>query len=166
MPAYVFWLGLEKKNDGGYIYIMLKILLLVFVFVPLVELYVLIEVGSGIGGLATIALCLFTAALGGLIIRWQGLQTLMQARQSMMTGQQQQLAAHSFHGLMLVIAGVLLFFPGLITDGLGFLLLIPQVRRFIMPKHIRFQTSQAPTSSSHRRYPEVEVVDAEVIKKD
>lgn len=44
---------------------MLRILFLLFISIPLLELYVLIEVGSGIGGIATIALCLLTAALGG-----------------------------------------------------------------------------------------------------
>ncbi|MDQ7005372.1 MAG: FxsA family protein [Ghiorsea sp.] len=145
---------------------MLKILLFLFVFVPLVELYVLIEVGSGIGGLATIALCLFTAAAGGIIIRIQGLQTLMQARQNMQNMRQDQLAETSAHGLMLILAGVLLFFPGLITDMFGFLLLVPAIRRSIMPKHMRFQTSTTSTGSKHHRYPEVEVIDAEVIKKD
>ena len=145
---------------------MLRILFLLFVIVPLIELYVLIEVGSGIGGLATVALCLLTAAMGGLVIRWQGLQTLMQARQSMLSGQQQQLAAHSFHGLMLVIAGVLLFFPGLITDAIGFLLLIPQMRRFIMPNRMIAGGQSASTQQTPSRYEKVEVIDAEVIKKD
>jgi len=71
----------------------MRILFFLFVLLPLLELYVLIEVGSGIGGLATIALCLLTAATGGLIIRWQGLQTLLQAKQSIATLQQHQLGA-------------------------------------------------------------------------
>ncbi len=145
---------------------LLRILFILFVIIPLIELYVLIEVGSGIGGFATIALCLFTAALGGLIIRIQGLQTLMQARQSMLSGQQQQLAEHSMHGLMLVIAGLLLFFPGLITDTLGFLLLIPQVRRLLMPKRLTMHTQNTQANPQQQRYPEVEVIDVEVIKKD
>jgi len=149
-----------------YIGYMLKVLLIIFVVVPLVELYVLIEVGSGIGGLATIALCLFTAAAGGLIIRVQGLQTLMQARQNMQEMRQDKLAENSGHGLMLVVAGVLLFFPGLITDILGFLLLIPAVRRLLMPRHIQVHAGQASSRSAQRRYPEIEVIDAEVIKKD
>ena len=147
---------------------LLRILFILFVVVPLTELYVLIEVGSDIGGFATIALCLFTAALGGLIIRIQGLQTLMQARQSMANMQQEKLAEHSAHGLMLVIAGILLFFPGLITDTLGFLLLIPSVRRLLMPKYLLAGASydDASSSTQHKRYPEVEIIDVEVIKKD
>ncbi len=145
---------------------MLRILFILFVIVPLAELYVLIEVGSGIGGFATITLCLFTAALGGLIIRWQGLQTLVQARQSLLAGEQQQLAEQSLHGLMLVIAGILLFFPGLITDTWGFLLLIPFVRKLLMPKHMNVGGSCAAAAHTPQRYEKVEVIDVEVIKKD
>ncbi|MDQ6980439.1 MAG: FxsA family protein, partial [Ghiorsea sp.] len=75
---------------------MIRILFLFFVLIPLLELYVLIEVGSGIGGLTTIALCLLTAAVGGMIIRVQGLQTLLQAKKSM---QQHELAEHGLHGV-------------------------------------------------------------------
>ena len=111
---------------------MIRILFVLFVVLPLVELYVLIEVGSGIGGVTTIALCLLTAGAGGLIIRWQGLQTLMNARKSMQQAQRHQLAEHGLHGMILVLAGALLFFPGFLTDTLGFLLLIPAVRKFLM----------------------------------
>jgi UPF0716 protein FxsA len=149
---------------------MLRVLFVLFVVVPLVELYVLIEVGSGIGGLATIALCLFTAALGGLIIRIQGVQTLMQARQSMANMQQEKLAEHSAHGAMLALAGLLLFFPGFITDILGFLLLIPSLRRMLMPKYILqggATIEESPFHSSQpERYGKVEIIDVEVIKKD
>jgi len=145
---------------------MMRLLFILFVVVPLIELYVLIEVGREIGGFTAIVLCLLTAALGGLIIRFQGLQTLMQARQSIMNGQQEKLAEQSMHGVMLVIAGVLLFIPGFITDIFGFLLLIPSIRRLLMPKHIMAHTEYSTTGSQHHRYPEVEVIDAEVIKKD
>jgi len=139
----------------------MRILFFLFVLLPLLELYVLIEVGSGIGGLATITLCLLTAAVGGLIIRWQGLQTLLHARQSIETMQQHQLAEHGMHGVMLVIAGVLLFVPGFITDTLGFLLLVPAFRRFLMNRRSVAYTN-APNSNSRYR----EVIDVEVIEKD
>ncbi|MFC1546072.1 FxsA family protein, partial [Pseudomonadota bacterium] len=50
---------------------MLKFFFALFILVPLAELYLLIEVGSGIGGFSTIALCLLTAALGGILVRHQ-----------------------------------------------------------------------------------------------
>ncbi|MBL4759769.1 MAG: FxsA family protein [Mariprofundaceae bacterium] len=114
---------------------LIKAIFFLFIVVPLLELYVLIEVGSGIGGIATIALCLFTAALGGLIIRIQGIRTLLSAQQEMAQGLAP--AEHALHGILLAIAGVLLFLPGLITDSLGFLLLIPAMRVLLMKKAIK-----------------------------
>ena len=139
----------------------MRILFFLFVVLPLLELFVLIEVGSGIGGVTTILLCLLTAAAGGLIIRWQGLQTLLHAKQSIATMQQHQLAEHGMHGLMLVIAGVLLFVPGFITDTLGFLLLVPFFRRYLMNRNLRAYEHKPQSNSRYQ-----EVIDVEVIHKD
>ena len=96
----------------------MRLLLLLLVFLPLIELYVLIEVGSRIGGAATILLCLATAALGGWLVRAQGLRTLLDARRHMMAG---QIPAEGIaHGLMISLAGVLLMTPGFVTDIVGF----------------------------------------------
>jgi len=92
---------------------MLRILFLLFITIPLLELWVLIEVGSGIGGLSTIALCLLTAALGGFLIRWQGMSTLIDAQKRMAHGEIP--ADHGFHGLMIAFSGILLFTPGFNT---------------------------------------------------
>jgi len=134
---------------------MFKIMFALFIFVPLLELYVLIKVGAGIGGIATIALCLFTAALGGIIIRWQGLRTLMSAQRVIVQGGLP--AEHVLHGLLLAIAGLLLFLPGLITDTLGFILLVPWVRRQIIARAIRNQRVHQPSRHS-------DVIDAEIIE--
>ncbi|MDQ6995435.1 MAG: FxsA family protein [Mariprofundaceae bacterium] len=123
--------------------------------VPLLELYVLIQVGSGIGGLSTIILCLLTAGLGGLLIRWQGLRTLVSAQQELLQGGLP--AAHILHGIMLAIAGLLLFLPGLITDTLGFLLLIPFLREQIILYAIRKQDVKHPSHHS-------DVIEAEIIE--
>jgi len=130
---------------------LIKTLFFLFIVVPLLELYVLIEVGSDIGGIATIALCLFTAALGGLIIRIQGIRTLVSAQQEIAQGLAP--AEHALHGILLAIAGVLLFLPGLITDSLGFLLLIPTFRKFLMAKAIK----ASPSS------PKATILEAEII---
>jgi len=134
---------------------MFKVILFLFVTVPLLELYVLIEVGSGIGGLSTIFLCLFTAALGGLIIRWQGLQTLLSAQQQALQGRLP--AEHVAHGILLAVAGLLLFLPGLITDTLGFLLLIPTVRRLLIMRAVNKQ-------QQNQRSSDPQVIDAEIIE--
>ncbi|OIO71005.1 MAG: exlusion protein FxsA [Zetaproteobacteria bacterium CG_4_9_14_3_um_filter_49_83] len=134
---------------------MLKILLLLFITLPLLELYVLIEVGSGLGGLTTIALCLLTAALGGFLIRLQGIMTLIDARKRMASGELP--ADQGVHGLLLALAGLLLFTPGFITDSLGFLLLIPMLRRVLIRRIFSFH----PTTN--RRGNASTIIEAEVI---
>ena len=132
---------------------MLRILFLLFISVPLLELYLLIEVGSGIGGFATIFLCLLTAAIGGLLIRMQGLSTLIDAQRRMAHGELP--ADHGFHGLLLALAGLLLFTPGFITDTLGFLLLVPPLRQWLINRFIPI----APGQKS-------DIIDAEIIHHD
>jgi len=129
---------------------MMRLFLFLFITVPLLELYVLIEVGSGIGGLNTIALCLITAAIGGLLVREQGLKTLWDARRGLATGHLP--TAHMAHGLMIALAGVLLFTPGFITDAAGFVLLIPPFRRMLIQRFV-------PQESGGHTWIEAEIID-------
>ena len=129
---------------------MLRIIFFLFITIPLLELWVLIEVGSGIGGIFTIALCLLTAALGGFLIRWQGMSTLLDAQKRMAHGEIP--ADHGFHGLIIAFSGLLLFTPGFITDTAGFLLLFPPFRRLLVNKFIPASQQRQST-----------VIDAEVI---
>ena len=140
---------------------MLRILFLLFITLPLLELWVLIEVGSDIGGLSTIALCLFTAALGGLLIRWQGMSTLLDAQKRMAHGEAP--IDHGLHGLMIAFSGVLLFTPGFITDSLGFLLLFPPFRQLIIHKLLPFQQITPPRQHTPGG---AEIIDVEVITHD
>ncbi len=107
-------------------------LIAILFFGPLIELYVLIRVGASIGALSTILLCVLTAVLGGVIIRYQGLQLLWQARAQLAAGMPPM--ATTLHGAMLALAGLLLFVPGFVSDALGFLLLVPAVRRAIIAR--------------------------------
>ncbi len=101
--------------------------LLVFVGAPLTELYLLIEVGSRIGALPTVALCLLTAALGGVLVRWQGIGVMMRLRETM--ARHEVPAIEMLEGAAILLAGVLLMLPGFVTDTLGLLLLIPPLRQ-------------------------------------
>jgi len=125
------------------------------------ELWLLIKVGSGIGGLSTIALCLFTAALGGFLIRWQGMSTLLDAQKRMTHGEAP--VEHGIHGLMIAFAGILLFTPGFITDSVGFLLLFPPFRRFMIKRLLPIQQVDSPF---HNTRSHSEVIDVEVITHD
>ena len=64
------------------------VLFLIFVLVPAIEIYILIAVGEQLGAISTIALVIFTAAVGASLVRSQGLQTLMAAQQKIQQGQQ------------------------------------------------------------------------------
>ena len=100
--------------------------LLFFVGAPLVELYLLIEVGSQIGALPTIALSVFTAVLGGMLVRMQGFAVLFRAQSQM--ANKEIPALELMEGAMLLLVGLALLLPGFITDAIGFLLLLPPTR--------------------------------------
>ncbi|WP_457673182.1 FxsA family protein [Thiolapillus sp.] len=103
------------------------IFLLLLVGAPLVELYVLIEVGSEIGALPTILLSIFTAILGAALVRLQGVSVLLRVQETLARGEAP--ALEMLEGAVLMMAGVMLLFPGFITDAMGFLMLVPPLRR-------------------------------------
>ena len=106
---------------------MLLGLFFLFTLVPLIELYLLIRLGTSIGGVETIAIVIGTGVAGGLLAKSQGLAVLDRMRAELNQG---RLPAESlFDGLLILIAGAMLITPGLLTDGLGLLLLIPWSRQ-------------------------------------
>ena len=106
------------------------ILFLLFIIIPLVEIYFLIEVGSLIGAFPTIFLVVFTAVLGAWLLRWQGFSTLRRIQQT--TAQGGIPAVELMEGAVLIVAGALLLTPGFFTDAIGFLFLIPPLRKIII----------------------------------
>ncbi|MDQ2068885.1 FxsA family protein [Natronospira bacteriovora] len=125
------------------------ILLLLFVGVPLFELYILIQVGQSLGALPTILLCVLTAVLGAGLIRLQGLGTLMRARRNMEQGMAP--ALEMLEGVALALAGLLLLTPGFATDLFGFLLLLPPLRRTLIRRSLaRMNVTVGPAWQQHR----------------
>ncbi len=109
---------------------MFPILALAFLIVPIVEIYLLIKVGQVIGAGWTIALVVLTAVIGVWLLRLQGLSTLLRARQKL---EHDELPAQELlEGMGLVVAGALLLTPGFFTDAVGFLLLLPPTRRWLV----------------------------------
>lgn len=104
-------------------------ILLAFVGVPLIEIALFIEVGGFIGLWPTIAIVIATAVVGTALIRHQGLSTLRRAQQEMDANRLPM--RELFDGVCLLFAGALLLTPGFMTDTLGFLLLVPPLRRFL-----------------------------------
>lgn len=146
------------------------VFLLLFIGFPLVELALLVHVAGIIGFWSTIAIIFGTAVLGLTILSRQGLNTLARATDAMAAGRMP--FEHLTDGAMLLLAGALLLAPGLITDTLGLLLLIPPVRRLITRWGFSLMTSGTSGSRpNHRRHqPEVDgngtIIDGEFERID
>jgi UPF0716 protein FxsA len=103
-----------------------RYLFILFLTVPLIEIYFLIQVGEVIGAWPTVLLVVFTAILGVWLLRWQGLTTLTRVQTSLARG---ELPAQTMlEGMLLLVAGALLLTPGFVTDAFGFLILVPPLR--------------------------------------
>lgn len=102
-------------------------LLLLFIVVPLVETWLLIEVGQEIGALTTIGAVIATAVIGSQLVRYQGMRALRDIRAGQLRGEPPALPL--LEGAALLVAGAFLLTPGFITDTLGFLMLVPPLRR-------------------------------------
>ena len=104
-------------------------LFLLFTIVPVVELAILIKLGSHIGTLNTVALVIATAVAGAYLVRLEGLNVTIRFQRSLIEGRFP--AEEIFDGAMVLAAGALLLTPGLITDIVGFLLVMPPTRRVL-----------------------------------
>jgi UPF0716 protein FxsA len=103
--------------------------ILLFTVVPLIELYLLIQVGKYLGAFPTIAVVFITGIMGGLLARSQGLSIYRHIQMDLQNG---TIPTDSLiDGLFILIAGALLITPGLITDIVGFLVMIPGFRRWL-----------------------------------
>ena len=126
--------------------------LLIFIGAPLIELYFLIEVGSVIGALPTIALSVFTAVLGGLLVRMQGFAILFRAQSQL--ANREVPAFELLEGALLLLVGFALMLPGFITDAVGFLLLIPPLRRWLILRWLKnrgmLQPGERPVAPQRR----------------
>jgi UPF0716 protein FxsA len=120
---------------------------LLFFVIPLVEVYLLVQVGVAIGAGWTILLVIMTAIFGVSLLRQQGLQTLLNARQSMAKGQMP--AMEIMEGFLLAIGGVCLITPGFFTDAVGFIFLLPLSRRGII-RYLLLNSKIKSTYSVHK----------------
>jgi len=103
------------------------IFLVIFVVVPLIELYFMLEVGEVFGAFNTVFLVVLTAVIGGVLVRQQGFSTMMRMRETAARGEPP--ALEMLESGVLLLCGIMLLLPGFITDALGFLLLIPPLRK-------------------------------------
>ena len=104
-------------------------LLLIILFVPLIEIYLFIQIGGQIGAFNTILIILLTAVVGIYFVRLQGLNTL---RSGVTQLYRNQIPVYEMiSGAALAVAALLLIIPGFATDVLGFLLILPFTRNLI-----------------------------------
>ncbi len=102
---------------------MLLKLILIFTIVPFIELFLLIELGTRIGTFNTIVVIVVTGVIGAFMARMAGLNVLFKIQENLREGIFPR--DEFFDGILILIGGVLLLTPGLLTDALGFFLLIP-----------------------------------------
>lgn len=108
---------------------MFQTLLFLLITIPILEIYLLFQVGGIIGAGWTILIVIGTAVLGASLLRQQGLATWSRLNQSMAQGQLPP--TFLVEGILLLISGAFLLTPGFFTDGVGFLFLMPPVRKAI-----------------------------------
>ena len=104
--------------------------LLAIILVPVIEIYLFIKIGSQIGALTTITLIFVTAILGIVYARYEGLNTLKSAFMQLIKN---EIPAYEIiSGAAITFAALLLIIPGFATDIIGFLLIFPLSRKFIL----------------------------------
>ena len=107
-------------------------LLLAVILIPIIEIYLFIKIGSGIGAFNTISLIFITAIIGIVYARYEGLNTL---RSGFTQFTKNEIPAYEIiSGAAIAFAAFLLIIPGFATDIFGFLLIFPFTRRMILKK--------------------------------
>jgi UPF0716 protein FxsA len=135
------------------------VFLLIAIGVPVLEVFVFIEVGRAIGWLPAILLLLATSVLGTRLLQVQGRAAI--ERVALAVSERREPARAAIDGLLGFLGGVLLAIPGFVSDALGVLLLIPFTRRWIgrwFSRHyagrmMRFATTTGRFASGVRRWP-------------
>ncbi len=143
---------------------MFPLITVIFLVVPIIEIYLLIQVGQVIGAGWTIFLVVFTAVIGVWLLRIQGLSTLTRAQQKL---QQNELPAREIlEGMGLVVAGALLLTPGFFTDTVGFFLLFPPTRIWLVSRIAsRMVVSTSGQIHEHQRHHD-DIIDGVKYHKD
>ncbi len=132
-------------------------LFLLFLFVPLIEIYFLIELGSVLGVGFTLFMVVFTALLGAALVRYQGITTLARAQGELLKNKMP--AREVLEGALLLLAGAFLLIPGFFSDALGFFLLTPPLRQFLVQRFLKNRIQSSPMPAPDGRVIDVEYKD-------
>lgn len=117
---------------------MVALLFILFLLVPIAELYVLIQVGQWIGVLPTIALLIADSLLGAFLLRHQGRGAWRRMTEAMSVGRIP--ARETVDGALIIFGGALLLTPGFVTDIAGLALLFPPTRAVVRPVLVGWAT--------------------------
>ncbi|UCH80877.1 MAG: FxsA family protein [Nitrospiraceae bacterium] len=104
-------------------------LFLLFTLIPVIELSLLIEIGSYIGILNTVVIVILTAIAGAYMVRMEGMGVMYRIQKNMQEGKFP--GEELISGAMILVAGALLLTPGFFTDIIGFLMVVPVTRGYI-----------------------------------
>ena len=108
---------------------MLVKLFLVFTIIPVLEIYLLIKLGTVLGALNTVIIVILTGIIGAALARFEGLKTMIRIKEGLNRGEIP--AEGMLDALLILIAGIFLLTPGFLTDIAGLLILIPQMRTLL-----------------------------------
>jgi|TARA_B100000959_G_C14385751_1_gene380088 UPF0716 protein FxsA len=137
-------------------------LLLVIIGIPILEIIVMIKIGQQIGAINTVLLIFLTAIIGVYYARIEGLNTIRSGITSLY--QNKTPIYEMISGASIAIAAVLLILPGFITDTLGFLLLFPLTRKFLISALIK--KKHVEQNNYENNTIDAEVIEEEKDKKD
>ena len=132
---------------------------LIFIVLPVLEIFLMIKLGGEIGALNTIILIFLTAFIGIYFARIQGIQTL---REGITNLYQNKVPIYELiSGASIAFAAVLLIVPGFFTDLVGFLLLLPFTRKIIFRLVFKGKTNVRENNNKENK-----TIDGEIINKD
>ena len=137
---------------------------LILIIVPIIEITLFVQIGGAIGLGWTLLIILATAMLGARAIRRQGIDALARAQAQMAAGKPP--VGEIVHGVLILMAGILLLTPGFMTDALGFLLLFPATRLFVLELAASFILPKLLSGFSVRRGSTRNPADAKIIDGD
>ena len=122
-------------------------LFLLFTLVPAIEIYFLIQIGQAIGGFETFLLIVLTGIVGAQLARSQGFALLRRIQEEALQGIPSSTTVAE--GLLILVGGILLITPGVITDGMGLLFIFPLSRKLLAPRILRKLQQRGQFHASH-----------------
>jgi UPF0716 protein FxsA len=137
----------------------MRLLLVLFIFWPLLELWLLVKVGASIGAMPVIALVVLGVVLGLAVLRSAGWQALSVAKLRLQ--QRESPVPALVDGFLFAAAGLLLLLPGLLSDVAALLLLIRPVRHLLSRRWGRFVTAGIYTAGPSAGPDQPTVIDGE-----